>query len=122
MTRLQVETDLRHAIDERASRCTTSRSSRCDPAASPGSKRWCAGGIRCAGLCRRSDFIGVAEDTGMIVDIGRLTLAESCRQMAAWLRTFGAAAPEVMCVNVSSRQLADADLMREIAAMLQATG
>ena len=48
----------------------------------------------------------MAEDTGMIVDIDRLTLAESCRQMAAWIADFGAAAPDVMCANVSSKQLA----------------
>jgi EAL domain-containing protein (putative c-di-GMP-specific phosphodiesterase class I) len=64
----------------------------------------------------------VAEDTGMIVDIGRLTLTESCRQMASWLAHFGAAAPQVMCANVSSKQLANTGLMREIAATLQATG
>ena len=41
---------------------------------------------RSAGSCGPAEFIPVAEDTGMIVQIGRLTLAESCRQMAAWQR------------------------------------
>jgi EAL domain-containing protein (putative c-di-GMP-specific phosphodiesterase class I) len=69
-----------------------------------------------------ADFISVAEDTGMIIDIGRLTLGESCQQMASWLTDFGAAAPQVMCANVSSKQLAYAGLMSEIAATLRTTG
>jgi EAL domain-containing protein (putative c-di-GMP-specific phosphodiesterase class I) len=68
------------------------------------------------------EFIAIAEDTGMIVDIGRLTLAESCRQMASWVDAFGAAAPHVMCANISSRQLADNELMTEIATTLLETG
>ena len=45
------------------------------------------------GLIDPADFIPIAEDTEMIVLIGRQVLAESCRQMAAWQRRFGAAAP-----------------------------
>ena len=64
------------------------------------------------GLVPPADFIAVAEDTGMIVDIGRLTLTESCRQMASWIADFGTAAPQVMCANVSSKRLAHAGLMQ----------
>jgi EAL domain-containing protein (putative c-di-GMP-specific phosphodiesterase class I) len=68
------------------------------------------------------EFISIAETTGLIRDIGRLMLAESCRQMAVWQKEFGAAAPRVVCVNVSSRQFSDADLMKEIEGILQHTG
>jgi diguanylate cyclase (GGDEF)-like protein len=74
------------------------------------------------GLVLPAEFIGVAEDTGMIVELDRLILLESCRQMAAWIDRYGAAAPQLMCANLSSRQLADASLLGEIAATLQATG
>ncbi len=74
------------------------------------------------GLLQPSEFIKAAEDTGMIVPIGRLTLVESCRQMVAWQRQFGAAAPGVMCVNVSSRQFVDVDLASEVEAILRETG
>jgi diguanylate cyclase (GGDEF)-like protein/PAS domain S-box-containing protein len=70
------------------------------------------------GLIDPSDFIPIAEDTEMIVLIGRQVLAQSCHQMAAWQRRFGALAPRVMCVNVSSKQFADADLTGEIEAVL----
>ena len=74
------------------------------------------------GLLQPIEFIKAAEDTGMIVQIGRLTLVESCRQMVAWQRQFGAAAPGVMCVNVSSRQFVDVDLASEVEAILRETG
>jgi len=74
------------------------------------------------GLVAPLEFIQVAEDTGMIVQIGRLTLAESCRQMVIWQRRFGAGAPAVICVNVSCRQFVDADLASEVEAILRETG
>ena len=74
------------------------------------------------GLLQPIEFIKAAEDTGMIVPIGRLTLVESCRQMMAWRRQFGASAPDVICVNVSSRQFVDVDLASEVEAILRETG
>jgi diguanylate cyclase (GGDEF)-like protein/PAS domain S-box-containing protein len=122
MKRLQFETDLRNAIDDRAFEMhyqpiISLRSGRI--AGFEALLRW-RHPVR--GLVPPSDFIAVAEDTGMIIDIGRLTLDESCRQMATWLSDFGSAAPQVMCANVSSKQLAHAGLMAEIAATLHATG
>lgn len=74
------------------------------------------------GLIDPADFIPIAEDTEMIVLIGRQVLAQSCQQMAAWQRRFGAAAPRLMCVNVSSKQFGDADLTGEIEAVLAESG
>jgi diguanylate cyclase (GGDEF)-like protein/PAS domain S-box-containing protein len=122
LTRLQFETDLRNAIDDRAFEMhyqpiINLRSGRI--AGFEALLRW---RHPSRGLVPPADFIGVAEDTGMILDIGRLTLVESCRQMAAWLADFGAAAPEIMCANVSSKQLAYAGLMGDIANTLRETG
>jgi diguanylate cyclase (GGDEF)-like protein/PAS domain S-box-containing protein len=74
------------------------------------------------GLVQPADFIEIAEDTGLIIELDRLTLAESCRQMAAWKAAYGAAAPLLMCANVSSRQLAAADLANELSTTLRASG
>jgi len=122
ITRLQFETDLRNAIDDRAFEMhyqpiVSLRSGRIS--GFEALLRW-RHPVR--GLVPPADFISVAEDTGMIIDIGRLTLGESCQQMASWLTDFGAAAPQVMCANVSSKQLAHVGLMSEIAATLRTTG
>jgi diguanylate cyclase (GGDEF)-like protein/PAS domain S-box-containing protein len=74
------------------------------------------------GIVEPVEFIGVAEDTGMIVPIGRLVLAESCRQMVAWQRRFGVRAPRLVCVNVSARQFAEADFASTVETILRETG
>jgi EAL domain-containing protein (putative c-di-GMP-specific phosphodiesterase class I) len=74
------------------------------------------------GLIDPADFIPIAEDTEMIVLIGRQVLVQSCKQMVAWQQRFGAAAPRVVCVNVSSKQFGDDDLTNEIQTVLEETG
>jgi diguanylate cyclase (GGDEF)-like protein len=120
--RLQLETDLRKAVDERALEMhyqpiLSLRSGRIT--AFEALVRW-----RHAerGLVNPGEFIAIAEATGLIHEVGRLTLTESCRQMARWKQQFGDAAPRVMCVNISSRQFAGADLIAEIEAILLETG
>ncbi len=122
MTRLKVETDLRRAIDNKSFELHY------QPIISLGNGR--ISGFEALirwrhpvrGLLLPIEFIGVAEDTGMIVDIDRLTLTESCKQMAAWIGQFGGAAPRVMCANVSAKQLADRELITRIDAELQRSG
>ena len=74
------------------------------------------------GMVSPSEFIPVAEDTGMLLDIGRHVLTESCRQMTAWRSRFGTDAPRVICVNVSCRQFAQPDLIAEVQSILAETG
>lgn len=59
------------------------------------------------GVLTPADFIPLAEETGLILQIGGWVLAEACRQMAAWRRDLPAAAGKRMSVNVSARQLAE---------------
>ena len=122
LSRLQLETDLRKAVDERALEMhyqpiLSLRSGRIE--AFEALVRWRHPD---RGFVNPGEFIGVAETTGLIHEIGRVTLTESCRQMALWRKQFGDAAPRVMCVNMSSRQFASADLIAEIEAILALTG
>ncbi|MET0332920.1 MAG: EAL domain-containing protein [Rhizobacter sp.] len=65
-------------------------------------------------------FIPLAEETGLIVPIGRWVLRTACQQSAAWQR---AGLPKVgMAVNLSARQFADDDLVDDLAAVLKETG
>ena len=122
VARIQTETDLRQAIDHGTFEVHY------QPIIAFGSGR-IAGFEALArwrhperGLLFPVDFIDVAEDTGMILDIGRLMLADACGQMAAWRRQFGPAAPDSIAVNVSSLQFSDEGLADEIEAILGRTG
>ncbi len=74
------------------------------------------------GLISAGEFIPIAEETAMILPLGRLMLEAACRQMVAWQRQFGSAAPAVVCVNVSSRQFADEELSSHIEMTLRELG
>ena len=66
-------------------------------------------------------FVPVAEETGLIVPLGRWVLTEACRQLRQWqLCAPGGHAP-TMSVNVSSRQLLDPAVLDDVAAVLAET-
>ncbi len=67
-------------------------------------------------------FIPIAEQSGLIMPIGRHVLAQACLQMARWRREYGSAAPDYVAVNVSARQLAREDMPALVASTLEAAG
>ncbi len=72
------------------------------------------------GLLGPGEFIAVAEETGLIVRLGRWVLHEALRQLAAWRRD-GQWLPQ-MSVNVSGLQLERPDFVDELRAELEASG
>ena len=72
------------------------------------------------GLVLPVDFIALAEESELIVAIGRVILEKACRQAVLWRKRW----PEqnlVMSVNLSPRQFLDPDLANGIAQVLEAT-
>lgn len=74
------------------------------------------------GLIPPSEFIPVAEETDLILPLGRMVLREACRQMAQWQTEFRTDPPLSVSVNVSARQLTSASLVDEVKAALQESG
>jgi len=66
------------------------------------------------GLIFPSEFITIAEDTGLIVPIGWWVLREACRQMKIWRQTIPEAEKLWVTVNLSPRQLAHPDIIQII--------
>jgi diguanylate cyclase (GGDEF)-like protein/PAS domain S-box-containing protein len=71
------------------------------------------------GVLSPAQFIPVAEESGMIVTLGRVVLEEACRQSAHWSALFG---PVPVHVNVSARQVADPNLVTSVSHVLRSTG
>ncbi|HZA80799.1 MAG TPA: EAL domain-containing protein [Actinomycetes bacterium] len=69
-----------------------------------------------------AEFIPLAEETGMILPIGRWVLQEACRQLRAWQERWPALAPLTIAVNLSARQLQHPGIVDEVRAALAAAG
>jgi len=65
-------------------------------------------------------FIPVAEETGLIIPIGRWVLFTACEQSVAWQKA--GLPPVCMSVNLSPRQFSDPGLLSDVAKALQTTG
>ncbi len=72
------------------------------------------------GLMSPTQFLGVAEETGLIVPIGWWVLEEACRQMGEWQRRYPMTPPLAMSVNVSGRLFSSADMVDRVVAALEA--
>ncbi len=73
------------------------------------------------GMVSPGTFIPLAEETGLILPLGRWVLQTACRQLAAWQHLPGRGHLTV-AVNVSSRQFRDVGFVQEVVGVLQETG
>ncbi|MBY8886450.1 EAL domain-containing protein [Streptomyces sp. PTM05] len=73
------------------------------------------------GMLAPNRFIGLAEENGAIVQLGRWVLAESCRRARVWQKDHPDE-PISVSVNVAVRQVWDSDLVADVAGILDDTG
>ena len=74
------------------------------------------------GLIQPGEFIPVAEGSELIVLLGRWVLRESCRQMAEWQKSLAPDPALTISVNVSARQLSDSRLVEDVEFALAESG
>jgi len=118
---LQMETDLRKALDRRELYMLY------QPIVSLDDFRLC--GFEALvrwqhperGLISPMDFIPVAEDTGQIIPIGEFALHEACRQMRRWQRLFPSDTPLFISVNLSGKQFNQPNLIEMVRSTLTKT-
>lgn len=119
---LQIETDLRHAIDRKEFFLVY------QPIVNLASQRLCGfeALIRWQhpvhGLISPLDFISIAEETGLIVPIGQWVLREACNQLRTWQKKSKESEDLWISVNVSTKQFTHTDLVLLVSEILEETG
>ncbi|HEU0078350.1 MAG TPA: EAL domain-containing protein [Longimicrobiaceae bacterium] len=73
------------------------------------------------GLLYPAEFIPMAEETGLIVQVGARVLSGACRQLREWLDAWPEHPPLMLSVNLSARQFGHPNLLREIDEVLGET-
>lgn len=71
------------------------------------------------GIVGPIEFIPTAEETGLVLPIGRLVLEQACQQMARWRRELDGASDLYVSVNLSGLQLSTPGLIDEIERVLE---
>jgi diguanylate cyclase (GGDEF)-like protein len=74
------------------------------------------------GLIPPAEFIPIAEETGMIIPVGKWVLGEACRQMSRWQQRSGLNVPLPVSVNLSGKQFLQSDLLEQVQEVLRETG
>ncbi|GAB1543107.1 hypothetical protein NUACC21_57810 [Scytonema sp. NUACC21] len=68
------------------------------------------------------EFISVAEETGLIIPLGKWIFQEACRQLSVWQTQFPGSPPLMMSINLSGQQLTQPGLVEYIEQVLKQTG
>ena len=74
------------------------------------------------GIVPPVEFIGIAEECGLIGALGDFVLTTACTDFVRWRTSMGASAPRSLAVNLSRAQLAEPGYSATVHAILQATG
>jgi PAS domain S-box-containing protein len=119
--RLRLETDLRKALDHGEFRVYYQPIVSLQTGRIVGFEaltRW----QRPEGILSPNDFIGVAEETGLIIPMNRRLLCEACEHLRSWQSEFPSSSPLTMSVNITSKEFSQPDLASEIRKTLEQTG
>lgn len=122
LARLQLETDLRRAVESGEFRLHYQPLVSLDSGRITGFEALVRWDHPDRGLLQPADFIPTAEETGLMVPIGRWVLKEACRQLMVWQRSHPRVEPLTIGVNLSVKQFSQPDLMDQISHALESSG
>jgi diguanylate cyclase (GGDEF)-like protein/PAS domain S-box-containing protein len=74
------------------------------------------------GLLEPSEFLSVAEETGMIIQLGSWVLEHSCNQVREWHERMSGESPISLSVNLSGKQISWSGLTKHVSRVLKDTG
>ena len=74
------------------------------------------------GVVPPGEFIAIAEECGLIGELGDFVLATACADFMGWQRTLGPDAPRLLAVNLSRAQLHDEEWISTVRSLLQSSG
>ena len=122
VTLLDLETDLRRAIERREFLVHYQPIVALETSRIEGFEALLRWQHPARGLVFPTEFISVAEETGLIVPIGQWILDEACRQTRMWQEQIGEHKPLAVSVNLSNKQFLQPDLVDRINQSLLKTG
>jgi diguanylate cyclase (GGDEF)-like protein len=73
------------------------------------------------GVVSPADFVPVAEETGLILPLGRWVLLQACKQVKEWHTQYPDRPPLSVSVNLSVRQFTQADMVKQVEDVLKET-
>src|SRR5262249_35830989 len=121
VSQLRLETDLRRAIDRHEVRVWYQPVYALGPDRLVGFEALVRWHHPQRGVITPEHFVDTAEETGLIVLIGRKVLGEACRQLHEWRILFPAESQLTVSVNLSGRQFRQPDLVEHVTHCLGAT-
>jgi diguanylate cyclase (GGDEF)-like protein/PAS domain S-box-containing protein len=122
LERIELETDLRRAIDQEQLTLHYQPIVILETGAITGVEALVRWQHPTRGLLPPAQFIGLAEETGLILPLGTWVLRAACHQAAQWRQRRGRTAPLAITVNVSGRQLQSPLFIDDVRSILAETG
>ena len=122
LARLQLETDLRRAVEQGEFRLHYQPLVSLRTGHITGLEALLRWEHPQRGLVQPSEFIPIAEETGLIIRIGRWALNESCRQLHEWQQAHPRDEPLSISVNLSVKQFSQPDLIDQLASAIRTSG
>lgn len=122
LARLQLETELRRAFDDAQFQYYYQPLVELDTGRILGFEALTHWSHPRRGLIGPSEFIPLAEKTGLIVRLDQQVLRQACNQMRSWHAEYPTNPPMIVSANLSAKHFMRADLVEDIVLILQETG